>query len=443
MKLVRGMDAARAALAREPGSEPLEVPPGIREGIRRVFGQELTVEQVVLHVLDDVGQRGDAAVIEYCKKFDGVDLTSLEVSEVEFGAARRGVSDELVAALEYAAKRIYDFHLSRKGEVGLRLDAQGVGYMIQPLGRVGVYVPGGRACYPSTVLMTALPAHAAGVSEVVMCTPPGRGGHVPAPTLMAARIARVDRVFKIGGAQAIAAMAFGTESVPGVDKVCGPGNVFVTLAKKAVYGVVDIDGLQGPSELVVVADDSAEPAFCAIDLLAQGEHDPMARVVLIATSEEMAHLVEGEVRRQMKAVGRHSILARSVVQNGMVVVVDGPEQAIELVNLYAPEHVLLMVRDADTYLPRIRNAGCIYVGAGTPPAIGDFVAGPSHVLPTGGTARFGSPLGTSAFLKVTSVVAMSQGIPPEMASAARAVAEAEGFEAHRRSVQLRTEGHDR
>ena len=243
--------------------------------------------------------------------------------------------------------------------------------------------------------MTVVPARAAGVKEVVLCTPPGKDGRIPAATLVAAALAKVDRVFKIGGAQAIAAMAYGTETVPIVDKICGPGNIFVTLAKKAVFGAVDIDGLQGPSELVVVADDSANPAFCAADLLAQGEHDPLARAVLITTSARVASLVEQEISAQMKLLSRGGILADSVLQKGILAVVDSPEQAIELVNLYAPEHASLAVSDAKPYLDGIRNAGCIFVGGETPPAAGDFVAGPSHVLPTGGTARFGSPLGVA------------------------------------------------
>jgi histidinol dehydrogenase len=291
--------------------------------------------------------------------------------------------------------------------------------------------------------MTVLPARAAGVGEVVLCTPPDKEGEIPASTLVAADMAKVERVFKIGGAQAIAAMAFGTESVPRVDKICGPGNVLVMLAKKMVYGLVDIDGLQGPSELVIVADDSAIPEFCAADLLAQGEHDPLASTVLITTSAGMAELVQEEIENQAKTLKRQGILAESVLERGMVAVVGEMDEAIELVNLYAPEHASLMIRDSDSYVSRIRNAGCIFVGNGCPPAVGDFVAGPSHVLPTSGTARFAGPLGVSDFLKTTSVIALPQGVSEEMGTAACTIAEAEGFDAHCRSVELRMRRNER
>ncbi|MBI2855165.1 MAG: histidinol dehydrogenase [Chloroflexi bacterium] len=440
MKLVVGFDPASAILARRLDKLTPEASPGLKKSIFATFGQDLTVEQVVQRVIEDVKNRGDVAVRDYAGRFDGVQLTSLEVNKTAIEAAMRSAPAGLVSALEYAARRIRDFHEALAIKTGLHLRPDGSGVMVQPLQRVGMYVPGGRACYPSTVLMTVLPAKAAGVKEVILSTPPSADGSVPAPTLVAASVAGVDRVFMIGGAQAIAAMAFGTDSVPRVDKICGPGNIFVMMAKKAVYGIVDIDGLQGPSELAVVADESANVAFCAADLLAQGEHDPLASVVLIATSEEKARQVEREVERQMTFISRSNIAQESVLKNGVLAVVMSIEQAVQLVNLYAPEHVSLMVEDATRYVPLIRNAGCIFVGKHTAPALGDFVAGPSHVLPTGGTARFGSPLGVADFLKVTSVVNIFPKALSEMAGAACTVARVEGFDAHCKSIELRIQG---
>jgi len=442
LRVVHGFDAARAVLSRQAAGIHFETSPGLKKSLSDVFGRELTVEQAVSLIVEDVRQRRDAALFDYCRRFEGVKLSSLEVTEEEFQTARKDAPVKLMTALHHAARRIHEFHLAQRGVTGTRLNAQGIGVMVRPLDRVGVYAPGGRACYPSTVLMTVVPARAAGVKQVVLCTPPGKDGRVPAATLVAAALAKVDRVFKIGGAQAIAAMAYGTETVPSVDKICGPGNIFVTLAKKAVFGAVDIDGLQGPSELVVVADDSANPAFCAADLLAQGEHDPLARAVLITTSARVASVVEQEISAQMKLLSRDGILGDSVLQKGILAVVDSPEQAIELVNLYAPEHASLAVNDAKPYLDGIRNAGCIFVGKETPPAAGDFVAGPSHVLPTGGTARFGSPLGVYTFLKMTSIVSMPRGMSREIGLTACAIAQAEGFDAHCRSVELRMEARD-
>ncbi|MDO8472242.1 MAG: histidinol dehydrogenase [Dehalococcoidia bacterium] len=438
MQLVRGHEAARVVLSRRAAGVNFDATPEMRDRILASFGESLTPEQAVHRIIEDVRRRRDAALFDYSRRIDGVELSAIEVSGDEFDVARRDAPAKLLGALHHAAKRIHDFHVADRGTLGRKLNVQGIGIMVQPLERVGVYVPGGRACYPSTVLMTVVPAKAAGVKEVVICTPPGKDGRIPAATLVAAEAACADRVFKVGGAQAIAAMAYGTETVPAVDKICGPGNVFVTLAKKAVFGVVDIDGLQGPSELVVVADGSANPAYCAADLLAQGEHDPLASAVLITTSSAMAEAIEGEVITQMKSLNRGAIVADSVLQRGTLAVVDTSEQAIDLVNLYAPEHVSLAVSDPRPYLEGIRNAGCIFVGNDCAPALGDYVAGPSHVLPTGGTARFGSPLGVRDFLKMTSVVTLPNGISKEMAATACTIAQAEGFDAHCRSVELRT-----
>jgi histidinol dehydrogenase len=308
--------------------------------------------------------------------------------------------------------------------------------LIRPLRRVGVYVPGGTAAYPSTVLMTAIPAKVAGVAEVIMVTPPGKDGTIPPAVLVAADIARVDRIFRVGGAQAIAALACGTGSVPAVDKICGPGNIFVMLAKKAVYGIVDIDGLQGPSEVLIIADEQADPAYCAADLLAQAEHDALAEVVMVTTSRRQAEAINREVAEQLPGLSRQSI-ARESLGRGIIAVVAGLEEAIELSNLYAPEHLLLMVKDAAACIDKITNAGCIVTGRAATVALGDYVAGPSHALPTGGTARFSSPLNICDFLKFMSVINTEEVDIKLLGKAASVMARAEGLDAHARAVEKR------
>jgi histidinol dehydrogenase len=285
--------------------------------------------------------------------------------------------------------------------------------------------------------MTAIPARVAQVEEIVLVTPPGRGGTIPAPTLVAADIAEVDQVFKMGGAQAIAALAFGTESIPKVDKVCGPGNIFVILAKKMVFGMVDIDGLQGPTETMILADDSADPALCAADLLAQAEHDVLASAILLTTSSEIAEQVGQEVTRQLKLSKRRAIASESLDKRGCIIVADNMNRAVDLVNFYAPEHLSLMVENAFSYVKKIRNAGTIFIGENSAETLGDYVAGPSHVIPTGGTARFSSPLGVSDFLKLTSVVDLSDEDLEALGPAAATIAKAEGLSAHARAVEAR------
>jgi len=277
----------------------------------------------------------------------------------------------------------------------------------------------------------------AGVDEIIMASPPGKDGRIPAPTLVAADIARVNRILKLGGAQAIAALAFGTESIPRVDKICGPGNIFVTLAKKMVYGAVDIDGLEGPSEIVIVADEKAKPALCAADLLAQAEHDPLASVVLITTSADLAKRVEKEIEIQLGRLKRRSTI-RKAVDAGMLVLVDDMDQAVKLVNLFAPEHLSIMASKASALVRGIHNAGCIFVGEDSPVVLGDYVAGPSHVLPTGGSARFGSPLGVADFLKVTNIISLDKPAMRKLSGPAAIIAKAEGLDAHTQAIQRRT-----
>jgi len=397
--------------------------------------------EMVQQILGEVRARGDSALFDYTREIDGVELARLEVTREEIAQSRNVASKELVSALELAAERVRSFHVAQKRSLGLEFVEGGLGFLVRSLERVGIYVPGGKASYPSTVLMTAIPARVAGVDEVVVTTPPAPDGTVPASTLVAADIAKVDRIFKVGGAQAVAAMAYGTESVPRVDKICGPGNVFVTLAKKQVYGIVGIDGLHGPTETVILADGSASPVLCAADLLAQAEHDEMASAILITTSPRMAGEVNEEVERQLAQLERQAIARQSLERNGAIVVVDNIDEAIELVNLYAPEHLCLAMRDARSYLDRIRHAGGIFIES--PEALGDYTAGPSHVMPTGRTARFGSPLSVLDFLKVSILVDLDDEALKALGPAAATIARAEGLTAHALSVERRLEDLER
>lgn len=387
-------------------------------------------------IVREVKERGDIALLELTEKIDGIKLTSLEIDKKEITRAYEEIDEALVSALKLAAGRISSFHLAQKDNICRELVGEEWGQLIRPLERVGIYVPGGTASYPSTVLMTAIPARVAGVKEIIMATPPRSDAGVSAATLVAADIAGVDRIFRIGGAQAIAALAFGTESVPKVDKICGPGNIFVVLAKKAVYGVVAIDGLQGPSEVMIIADETARAEDCAADLLAQAEHDPLASVILVTTLTKLAEEVEREVERQLESLARQNIAAEALTQ-GKIVVVNNVDEAIELANLYAPEHLCLMVARADSYLNQVKNAGCIVIGSRATVVLGDYVAGPSHVLPTGGTARFSSPLNLSDFFKFINLINADKANLKKLGKAALNLARAEGLDAHARAIERR------
>jgi histidinol dehydrogenase len=436
VKRVKGFDKARALLTRENYWESFATPPGLTAQIKRVFGEELSVQEVVSRIIGEVRGKGDKALLEYTEKLDGVRLDSLEVDGQEIAAAYDMTDKKLVSALEFAAKRIRDFHVACGHKAGLIPIDKHLKQQIQPLQRVGLYVPGGTAAYPSSVLMMAIPARVAGVEEIVMVSPPGRDGAIPAPTLAAANIAGVNRVFKVGGAQAIAALAFGTESIARVDKICGPGNIFVTLAKKMVYGTVALDGLEGPSEIIILADEKADPVLCTADLLAQAEHDPLASVILISTSADLVDRVDREIEMELAKLKQRSS-TETAINGGILVLVNDTTEAVELVNLFAPEHLSLMVSDASSLIPKIRNAGCIFVGENSPVVLGDYVAGPSHVLPTGGSARFGSPLGVTDFLKVTNVIALDEPIMRELGRVAVEIAKAEGLDAHARAIEKR------
>lgn len=437
MKRVKGFNKAKRLLSRESFWESFTTPPGLRTQIKQAFGEELSIQEVVNHIVGEIRGRGDRALFDYTEKLDGVRLDSLEVNKQEVIAAYDITDEKVISALELAAKRIRNFHLACEHKTGVFPIDKHLSQQVLPLQRVGLYVPGGSAAYPSSVLMMAIPAKVAGVKEIIMVSPPGKDGQIPAPTLIAAGIAEVNRIFKIGGAQAVAALAFGTESIPRVDKICGPGNIFVTLAKRVVYGTVDIDGLEGPSEIIIVADKQANPSLCAVDLLAQAEHDPLASVILITTSADLAEQVDKEINMQLGKLKRRSS-AGTAIDAGMLVLVDDMAQAVELVNLFAPEHLSIMVSDASALVRKIHNAGCIFIGENSPVVLGDYVAGPSHVLPTGGSARFNSPLGVADFLKVSNIIALDESAMQELSQAAMTIAKAEGLDAHAQAIERRT-----
>lgn len=438
MKIVRGLDNARRLLCDGRGLDLEDVPQAVRDGIRRVFGAPLTPLQVVERIVRDVRHNGDEAARRLTVDLDGAAPDEFEVPKAAIAEARRQAPPNVVDALETAAGRIRAFHEAAVNK-GWMDYAAGYGQIVNAVERAGAYIPGGTALYPSTVLMTAIPARVAGVREVVMCTPT-KGGGAPHPAVLAAAaIAGVDRVFTIGGAQAIAAMAYGTETIPRVDTICGPGNIFVTLAKKLVYGDVGIDGLYGPTETVVVADDTSNPTLCAVDLLAQAEHDALARPVMITDSERLAAAVAGEVQSRLERLDRGAIARASVEEQGCIVVVNSIDEAVELANQFAPEHLCLMTRDPWAHLGRVCNAGAVFIGEFSHEVLGDYVAGPSHVMPTAGTARFNSGLGVHSFVKISPVVALSGATSAQISGAASALGRAEGLTAHAEAAEIREE----
>ncbi len=435
MIIIRNFKSEKSVLARQILGEP-DVSPVLKQGLTSMFDVDHP-EAAVRQIITEVRRQGDAALYDYTLRIDGLKLDSLEVTREQIQTACRKADASLVSALKLAAERIRAFHLRQKEHIFKETGGTDTGQLIRPLPRIGAYVPGGTAAYPSTVLMTALPARVAGVNEVILVTPPREEGTIPLATLVAADIAQVDRIFCVGGAQAIAALAFGTESVPKVDKICGPGNIFVTLAKKLVYGVVDIDGLQGPSEVLIIADETANPGYCAADLLAQAEHDPLASAILVTTSPQLAEAVNHEITKQLADLNRREIIAQSLEHSGKIIVVSTIDEALELANLFAPEHLSLQFDGAQSCLDKITSAGCIFIGQNSPVVLGDYVAGPSHVLPTGGTARFSSPLSVTDFIKFTSLVNINTADLPRLGKAAATIARMEGLEAHARAVERR------
>lgn len=432
--LIRTLDARALglpAVVRELARPPAAVEPGIQAAVEEILGA--------------VRARGDAALLELTARFDGfraASVAALAIAWDEFDAAERALGPQVRSALVYAAERIERYHAAALPKSWRITDEHGslLGQELRPLGRVGIYVPGGRAAYPSTVMMTAVPARVAGVAEIVLVTPPGRDGRVNETVLAAARIAGVTEGWRVGGAQAVAALAYGTATIRRVDKIVGPGNVYVALAKSRVFGEVGIDMVAGPSEVLVVADGGADPEWVAADLLAQAEHDPMARAVLVTDAPDLVSRVASSLTEQLGRLARRAIAGEALRANGALVLVGSLEEAVELANRLAPEHLELLVRVPQALLPRVRHAGAVFVGSQTPEVVGDYVAGPSHVLPTAGTARFASPLGVEDFLKRTSIIEYSsaglQAALPHLVT----LADVEGLGGHRAAGEVRAKG---
>lgn len=440
VRLYQDWTEARRDLLRRrflPGT--MELPESVKAGIRRVFGADITPDEAVKRILDDVRGRGDAAVLHWAKQIDGAAPEPLQVPDGALEAAYRALPADLAEALELAAQRIREFHCRQPIPSWSTNDLGGtLGQAVTPLRSVGIYVPGGTAPLPSSLLMTAVPARVAGVEEVVVCTPgKGEKGRIPGVILAAGHVAGVDRVLALGGAQAIAGLAFGTETVPRVDKIVGAGGVFVTLAKRQVYGLVGLDGLAGPTETVIVADECANAEWVAADLLAQAEHDVLATAILMTPSQALARAVQAELARQVTGLSRRGVVAESLTARGAIVLTPDLETAVRLADEFAPEHLCLSVRDPDAWAGRVRCAGGLFLGEHSFEVLGDYVAGPSHVMPTMGTARFASPLNVLDFCRITSIVALDPQTATQLGSAAARIARAESLTAHAAAAERR------
>ena len=407
----------------------------------KVTNEQMTqrLDQDVLKIIEQVRERGDEAVVEYTEKFDKLTLESIRVSEEEFAEAKLLVAPDFIRAIQKAHQNIKGFHEQQNEKSWFTTKENGImlGQKVTPLDSVGIYVPGGKAAYPSTVLMNAIPAKIAGVKNIAMTTPPQQDGKINPHVLVAAAEVGIDVVYKVGGAQAIAALAYGTESIQKVVKIVGPGNAYVARAKKWVFGDVAIDMIAGPSEICVVADDSAVPSYVASDLLSQAEHDEQATAICITTSSAFAEALQDEVRKQTDRLDRKSIIERSITDNGRIIIVDSLTEAFDLVNKLAPEHLQLMIENPMEKMQYIQNAGAIFLGNHSPEALGDYIAGPNHTLPTSGTSTFSSPLGVYDFLKKTSIIHYSKEALQDVADDIITLANAEGLSAHANSIAIR------
>ena len=445
LKQYNPQTARQTILKRTPPDE-FSVSPRVQDGITRLFGEPLTPDQAVSRILKDVRQRGDAALQTWTRTLDGLDLPPAPSSKDSIRSALDSIPPAQRAALEHAAARIESFHRRQPLSSWFTNELGGtLGQILRPIQRVGLYVPGGTAPLPSSVLMSAIPARVAGVKEIVVVTPPDRSrtdhdAPVDSIILAACAVAGVDEVYLLGGAQAIGALAYGTESIRPVDKIFGPGNLFVTLAKRQVYGVVGIDGLAGPTETVVIADGGANPAWVAADLLAQAEHDLLASAILLTPSQALIEKVQVEIARQIEQRGRGEIIAASLENRGGAVLTSDLEQALQLANDYAPEHLALSVRDPWSLVEKVKNAGGVFVGEHSFEVLGDYLAGPSHVMPTGGSARFASPLNVWDFVKIVSLVALDSSTAEAIGPVAATIAEAECLDAHANAALLRSGG---
>ena len=400
-------------------------------------------EDAVNNILTNVKDNGDLALFEYTEKFDKVKLTAetIKVTDEEIAEAYEQVDDELIRVIRLAMKNIKDYHEMQKEESWFDSKPDGtiLGQKITPLSRVGVYVPGGKAAYPSSVLMNVIPAKVAGVDEIIMCTPPGHDGKVYPTTLVSAKEAGVDTIYKVGGAQAIGALAYGTESIPQVDKIVGPGNIFVALAKKAVFGYTGIDSVAGPSEILVLADETANPRYVAADLLSQAEHDQLASAILVTTSLEVAEKVQAEIEGFVKDLERKDIIQASLDNYGYILIAEDMDTANDAVNAIASEHLEIVTKDPFGTMTKVRNAGAIFLGESSSEPLGDYFAGPNHVLPTNGTARFFSPLGVDTFVKKSSIISYSRDALRNIHNEIETFAKAEGLTAHANSIKVRFE----
>ena len=434
-----GLEAVEKLL-KKPAFDQVELNPRIREANKKFFGADLTAAEIVDRIVGDVRRDGDEAVIKYTKLIDRTEFTPEEfvVTEAEYETAYQEADPAVVESLRKAAENVRRYHQEQKPNSWMTYRDKGsiLGQSVIPLDRVGIYVPGGTAAYPSSVIMNAMPAVVAGVKEIIMMVPP-KNGKINPYVLVAAKEAGVSKIFKIGGAQAIAAMAFGTETIPRVDKITGPGNIFVTLAKKAVYGHCDIDMLAGPSEILIVADKTADPAYTAADMLSQAEHDMLASSIVITDSPELAEKVAVEAEKQLKVLPREEITRASLDRNGMIIITEDIMQAVELANVSAPEHMEVLAEQPFQLLPYIRHAGAVFLGAYSPEPLGDYFAGPNHVLPTGGTARYYSVLNVETFMKRTSIISYTQEQLDAVSDDVIRLAEAEGLQAHANAVKLR------
>jgi len=428
-------------LLKKPPFDQVVLGEGAKARIAELFGSELTAVQVVDKIVNDVRQHGDEAVFRYTNAFDGVSLSAdtIEVSDEEFAAAAEQVDEQVLGAIRQAIANVKSFHVEQLPKSWLTYREYGsmLGQSCIPLERVGIYVPGGTAAYPSSVIMNAVPATVAGVKEIIMVVPPAKDGSVNPYVLTAAREAGVTRIFKVGGAQAVAALAFGTQLIPQVDKITGPGNIFVTLAKKAVYGHCGIDMLAGPSEILIVADCTADPSYIAADMLSQAEHDVLSSSILVTDSKELAEQVLTEIEQQLAQLPRKEIAQAALDRNGLIVIVENIMEAMKLANLSAPEHLEIVTEQPFAMLPYVRNAGAVFLGPYSPEPLGDYLAGPNHILPTGGTARFYSVLNVETFMKKTSIVAYTKEALAAVSSQVIALAEAEGLTAHGNAIKVR------
>jgi histidinol dehydrogenase len=440
LRIEYGREAGLRGILRRVSLEEIELPESLRERDRRLFGPGLSAEETVRRIVRTVRDEGDSAVIRFNQALDGSAPARLVVAQEEIAAAYASVPPELIDALRLAAERIRGHHERQLERSWKAFEVEGLGQVVRPIQRAGVYMPGTAVVYPSSLLMTAIPGRVAGVDEIFVASPAASDGSIAPLKLVAADIAGVDAIFRTGGAQAIAAFAYGTETIPKVDKIFGPGNIWVAMAKREVFGVTGIDALYGPTETVVVADEFADPVICAADLLAQAEHDEIASPILITPSGELAQRVSVEVDNQLQNLERGAVARAAFENRGGAVVTESLDEAIDLANSYAPEHLCLLVRDHWNYAPKVRNAGGLFVGESSPEALGDYIAGPSHVMPTGGSARYASPLNVNDFLKITSLISVDSEVTQQLAGTAAIIARAEGLTAHARALELRIEG---